>query len=44
MAGYVAELRRLATHCEFSNYLDKALRGKLVCGIRNSGVQKRLLS
>ena len=44
VAEYVAELRRLATHCQFGNYFDEALRDRLVCGIRNSGIQKRLLS
>ena len=44
VAEYVAELRRLATHCQFGNYLDEALRDRLVCGIRNTGIQKRLLS
>ena len=40
MAEYVAELRRLATHCQFDNYLDEALRDRLVCGI----CQNRILS
>ena len=30
---YVAELRRLATHCEFGEYRDQALRDRLVCGL-----------
>ena len=44
MAEYVAELRRLVTHCQFGNYLDEALQGRLVCGTCNSGIQKCLLS
>ena len=44
MAEYVAELRRLATHCQFGEYLDEALRDRLVCGMRNTAIQKRLLS
>ena len=43
-AQFVAELRRLATHCEFDERLDDALRDRLVCGLRNESVQKRLLS
>ena len=35
---YVAELRRLATHCEFGAFLQEALRDHLVCGLRNSKV------
>ena len=41
---YVVELRRLATHCQFGEYLDEALRDRLVCGMRNTATQKRLLS
>ena len=35
MLDYEAEPRRLATHCEFGDYLDQALRDGLVCGIRS---------
>ena len=41
---YVAELRRLATHCDFGDYLEQVLRDRLVCGIRHENTQKRLLS
>ena len=44
VAEYVAELRRLATHCKFEGYLEEALRDRLVCGLKNEGVQKRLLT
>jgi len=44
VAEYVVELWRLATHCQFGEYLNKALRDRLVCGIRNTGIQKCLLS
>ena len=37
---YVAELRRLAVHCEFAAYLDQALRDRLVCGLRSESIQK----
>ena len=30
--------------CEFGEYLNDALRDCLVCGLRNTGIQKRLLS
>ena len=32
---YVAELRRLATHCEFGSFLNEALRDRFVCGLRS---------
>ena len=44
VAEYIAELRRLSTHCEFGDYLDPALRDRLVCGLRNESVQRRLLA
>ena len=42
-AIFVAELRRLSAYCEFGD-LDDALRDRLVCGLRNESIQKRLLS
>ena len=44
MAQFVAELRRLATHCNFGGYLDEALRDRLVCGLRSETTQRRLLT
>ena len=41
---YVAELRRLTTHCQFGGFLDEALRDRLVCGLRNEAIQKKLLT
>ena len=41
---YMAELRRLSTNCDFKAYLDQALRDRLVCGLRNEGIQCRLLA
>ena len=42
--SYVTELRKLATHCNFGGNLNEALRDRLVCGLRNMQIQKRLLS
>ncbi|XP_022777528.1 uncharacterized protein LOC111318945 [Stylophora pistillata] len=39
---YVADLKKLATHCSFGANLNEALRNKLVCGLRNVQIQKRL--
>ena len=44
IAEYVAELRRLAAHCDFGDYLEEALRDRLVCGLSKESIQKRLLS
>ena len=42
--SHVAELRKLATHCNFGGNLNEALRDRLVCGLRNMQIQKRLPS
>ena len=44
VAEYEAELRRLATHCAFGDYLSAAIRDRIVCGLRNEHIQKRLLA
>ena len=44
VAEYVAALRKLAEHCNFGDILDEMLRDRLVCGIANAAVQKRLLT
>ena len=44
VAEYLAELRRLAARCAFGNYLEEALRDRLVWGLRSESIQKRLLS
>ena len=44
ISDYIAELRRLTTHCEFGDYLNQSLRDRLVCGLRNEAIQRKLLS
>lgn len=41
---YVAELRRLTTHCQYGAHLEEALRDRLVCGMREVHTQKKLLA
>ena len=41
---FLMELRRLAHTCEFGQFLEEALRDRLVCGLNNSSIQKKLLS
>ena len=43
-AQFVAELRRLSEYCKFETVLDDMLRDRLVCGIRDARVQRRLLA
>ena len=44
VAEYVAAFRKPAEHCNFGDTLDEMLRDRLVCGIANAAVQKRLLT
>ena len=41
---FVAELRRLSEDCEFGTTLDERLRDRLVCGVRDDKIQRRLLA
>ncbi|XP_026006850.1 synaptotagmin-14 isoform X3 [Astatotilapia calliptera] len=41
---YVAELRRLAQDCNYGNTLQQMLRDRIVCGIKEDRIQRRLLS
>ena len=43
VAEYVAKLWRLSEHYEFKEYMDKALRDRLVCGLGSEVIQPRLL-
>ena len=43
VAQFVAELRRLATRCDFGEYLTEALRDRLVCGLSSEPAQRKLL-
>ena len=45
IAEFVAELRRLSTHCRFSEErLDESIRDRFVCGLRSASIQRRLLT
>ena len=44
LSQFVAELRHLSEHCKFEASLDDMLRDRLVCGIRDVRVQRRLLA
>ena len=44
IAQYLAELRRLATYCDFKDHLEDALLDRLVCGLVNATIQRHLLS
>ena len=40
----MADLKKLAAHCNFGTNLNEALRDRLVCGVRSVQIQKHLLS
>ena len=44
ISSYVAHLRNLAQHCAFENQLDNNIRDRLVCGVNDESIQKRLFS
>jgi hypothetical protein len=44
MLSYVAELKKLTTHCNFGSNLEEILRDRLVCGLSNQQIQKGLLA
>ena len=44
VADFMAALRKLSEHCQFGDFLDQALRDMLVCGLKNTATQKRLLA
>ena len=44
IAMYIAELRRLAEHCNYGDSLNDMLRDRLVCGVSDQTVQRRLLA
>ena len=44
VSAYVAELRRIAEFCTFGTTLEKVIRDRLVCGIGDEGIQRKLLA
>ena len=44
VATFIAELRHLTRYCNFGDSLKDMLRDRLVCGIENGPIQRRLLA
>ena len=40
---YVAELRKLSEHCKFGTVLEESLRDRLVAGVKDAAIQRKLL-
>ena len=41
---YIAVLHQLAEHCHYKDTLHEMVRDRLVCGVNDVGIQKRLLA
>ena len=44
VSQFIAELRHIAQHCDYGETLNDMLRDRLVCGINDDRIQRRLLS
>ena len=44
VADFIAELRRLASTCQFEAFLSDALRDRFVCGLCSEVVQRKLIA
>ena len=44
ISRYIVELKKLAASCDFGSFLNESLRDRLVCGLRDGTIQKKLLS
>ena len=41
ISDFLAAIRKLSINCEFEEFLEQALRDRLVCGIRDTRIRKR---
>ena len=44
ISTYISELRKLSEHCDFGATLNDMLRDRLVCGVNDQRIQRRLLA
>jgi len=44
VADYVAELRNLSRNCKFDRNLNEMLRDRIVCGINDTNMQRKMLA
>lgn len=44
ISDYVVALKKLSIHCNFGEFLNRALRDRFVCGLNNPKIQNKLLN
>lgn len=44
ISDYIVALKKLSIHCNFGEFLQRALRDRFVCGLNNSKIQNKLLN
>ena len=44
LSEYISAVRKLTELCEFSAFLNEALRDKFVCGMQKQNIRKRMLA
>ncbi|UYV72114.1 K02A2.6-like [Cordylochernes scorpioides] len=44
ISDYLVKIKRLASSCNFGNFLEDSLGDKMVCGLYNAKIQNRILS
>lgn len=44
ISDYIVEIKTLSKSCNFGDFLEDALRDKLVCGLCNGSIQQKLLN
>ena len=44
VGDYMLALKKLAVHCNYSEFLDRVLRDRFVCGLSNPKIQNKLLN
>jgi hypothetical protein len=44
IGNYIVELKKLSKGCEFGTFLKESLRDRLVCGLKDEQIQRKLLT
>ena len=44
ISDYIVELKKLASTCDFGDFLSIALRDRLVCGLRSESIERKFLT